>query len=250
MTRSDTCPNCGAGLGSRYCPACGQDNSRVRLETRAVLADAFQNLVGWDSALGHTLRGLFTDPGAMAADYVGGRRRRYVNPARFCLLSLALWFFLARLLGLDPMDLSGFKVTTSTPGEEAARFGANLKAFFQRNFDVLLYLSLPLRALLLGRFFRGSGRNVAECLVLTLYVESFAYLLGVLIVPLALAGQDWSLTARKLVALVWSIHAARAFFGRGLFATSWRMLIVTGLHMVLTVLLFLAIAMPWIMLTS
>ena len=248
MTTSDGssgCPNCGALDAGRYCRACGQDNRRKRLLTRAVLADALQNLVGWDTALGRTLIGLAREPGETAADYVRGRRRRYVNPARFALLSLALWFVLAKLLGLDPMDLSGLQITTTSG--EAESLVLDIRSFLGRHLELLLYLALPLRALLLRLFFKSAGRNLAECLVLVLYVAGLGYLAGALLTPLSLLGLEWTPKLKAVVVLVWSIWGARGFFGKSWFATLWRVLCVTVLHTIGTILFFALIAVPWVL---
>ena len=96
----------GAAASGRYCPECGQDNRKARLDARGITSELIQNLVGWDSALMHTFSGLLRSPGHLVAEYVSGRRRRFINPARFCFLSLALWFLTNRLFQIDPLDAS------------------------------------------------------------------------------------------------------------------------------------------------
>jgi hypothetical protein len=238
------CPNCGAP-SARYCPACGQDNARPRLEAREVLLDAFHNLVGWDSALARTLRGLAVDPGGLAADYVAGRRRRFVQPARFCLLALALWFLFARSLGFDPMELAGFKFEPGEgTGEEAARI-LRVREFLARNFEVLLYLSLPLRAALLRWFFPRSGRNLAECVVLVLYLAGFGYLLGFVASPILVVDERAGLLVQNLASLTWSVRAARTFFGAGWWAAGWRSLVAAVVHVLGTALLALLLGFAY-----
>ena len=166
-TEDSRCPNCGATAVGRYCSDCGQDNSLVRLDGGRIARELFENLVGWDSALVHTFQGLVRSPGHLVAEYVSGRRRRFINPARFCFLSLALWFLTSRLLQIDPLDASGIKITGSSSAR-SAEIADGVRQFIGRHLDVLMFLSLPLRALLLRVFFRRTGRNVAECLVLVL----------------------------------------------------------------------------------
>ncbi len=239
-----SCPNCGEVGDGPYCASCGQDNRRARLESRAVLSDAFQNLVGWDSALGRTLAGLVRSPGPMAVDYVEGRRRRYVNPARFALLSLALWLLFTKVMGIDPLEASGMRVSSEGGGADSSEFVSEIRTFLGSYLNVLLYLALPLRAFLLRLFFRSSGRNLAECLVLVLYLAGFGYLIGFLFTPLVAQGHSWCTLARNLLVLSWSIWASRHFFGRSWWSTAWRLLIVTFLHLVGTVLFFGAISVP------
>lgn len=239
------CPNCGTGTAGRFCPDCGQDNRRGRLDTRSVLADALHNLVGWDTALARTLRGLARAPGATAAEFVEGRRRRYVNPARFALISLALWFVVTKLFGLDVMDVSGIRITNSSGNVQGVV--DEIRAFLGRNLEILLYLALPLRALILRFMFKGSGRNLAECLVLVLFVAGFTYLLRALTTPLFLFGWDEVARLNMLIALVWSIFGAHGFFGRTWFQTIWRIVCVSFLHTIGTIIFFACVAIPWVL---
>jgi hypothetical protein len=240
-----SCPNCGSASG-RFCPACGQDNGRARLEAREVLVDAVRNLVGWESALWRTLRGLVVDPGRLAADYVAGRRRRFVAPARACLLALASWFLLARWLGFDPMELSGFRFGPGAETGEAAQRIERVRELLTGNFDVLLYLSLPLRALVLRALFPRSGRNLAECLVLVLYVAAFGYLAGVAVAPLLAWSDAVSGAARQLVVLAWSVRATRTFFAAGWWASTWRVLAAALVHVLGTAALCAAIVLAYL----
>ena len=243
-----TCPNCGAAQAGRYCPECGQDNRHGRLNAKRIGVEFVQNFTGWDTALGYTLKGLFRAPGAMVSDYVSGRRRRFVNPARFCLLSLALWLLTAGLLGVDALDAAGIKITNKS-GSDPEGIAA-IRNFIGENLEILLFLALPLRALLLRIFFRRSGRNVAECLVMVLYVAGASYLFGVLLTPLVKLEQGWAAPARPILAITWSYWTALGFFGAGKIQTLWRILLVSLLHVFGTALVFFAVTIPWLWLTG
>jgi len=243
-----TCPNCDHPGEGRYCPRCGQDNRLARLDAMQIAGEVVQNFVGWDSALGHTLKGLVRSPGGMVSEYVAGRRRRYVNPARFCLLSLAAWFLATRVLFLDPMEATGINISGSSGGE-TAKLVEEIRDFLARHLDILLFFALPVRAVLLRLFFRGSGRNFAECLTMVLYVAGFGFLVGVLLAPLLAMDQAWAGNVRPLLTFSWSYWAALGFFGRGWFATLWRILCVSILHAIGTFVFFGLVAVPWVLLT-
>ena len=242
-----TCPNCDAPATGAFCAQCGQNNHRERLDARSIAKEFVQNFVGWDSALIHTFRGLVRAPGLLVADYISGRRRRYINPARFCFMCLALWFLVSNVLGVDLLVASGISITNSSGGESELVV-TKVREFIENNLNVLMFLSLPLRAVLFRAFFRKSGRNLAECLVLVLYVAGFGYFFGLLLVPLQKLDQEWVVPLRQLLTIVWSVWAARQFFELSLGATTWRVLSVLILHFLGTVIMFAAIALPWVLL--
>ena len=75
-----------------YCAACGQE-TRVKLPTaRVFLREATGRYVALDGRLWRTLAALLFRPGFLTREYLPGRRRRYIRPARlFLVLSLALF---------------------------------------------------------------------------------------------------------------------------------------------------------------
>ncbi len=247
-TKKILCPNCGATAKGRYCATCGQDNQLERLDARAVLLDAVQNFVNWDSALMRTLRGLAVAPGSVALDYVRGKRKSYVAPARLCLITLALWLLATRWLGIDPLATSGLELkTVGDAPDESTRVAAELREFLTRHLDLLLYLSLPLRALVLKQLFRRKPFNVAECFVLVLYIASFGFLVAIALSPLmALEPRLW-MALRQALAFAWSVWAARTFFEVGWGSALWRMAVATLLHMIGTGLIMLAVALPFVL---
>lgn len=250
---SSACPNCDReGDEGMFCPACGMDKSKGRLATGAVLIETANSLVGLDSALRRTLRELLRRPGLLVEDYVSGRRRRYVNPARFCLLSLGLWFVVAGLCGLDSLDVSGIQITSSSGNESSARFVGRVREIVGEHLELLLFLALPLRAAFLQLLFRRSGRNLAESLVLVLYVAGFGYLIAALLTPVSVGvgGGPFLVVLRGLIAIAWTVRIARGFYGKSWIDASWRVLVVAFLHMLGTVVLFASIVVPWTLLTE
>jgi hypothetical protein len=242
------CPNCGATARGRYCAKCGQDNQLERLDTRGVLLEAVQNFVNWDSTLMRTLRGLACAPGRLALEYVRGKRKSYVAPARLCLITLALWLVATRWLGIDPLATSGLELKTAGETEpNALRVATELREFLTRHLDVLLYVSLPVRAIVLKQLFRRSAFNVAECFVLVLYVASFGFLVAILLSPFMVLEPRLWMALRQAIAFVWSVWAARVFFRVGWWAALWRMALATLLHMLGTGLTMLAVALPFVL---
>jgi hypothetical protein len=113
------CRNCGANVTGDYCATCGQE-TRVKLPTaRVFLREAAGRYVTLDGRLWRTLAALMFRPGFLTREYIVGRRRRYIRPARlFLVLSLALFaairFFADAQMHI-PEDPFGKTDATSAP---------------------------------------------------------------------------------------------------------------------------------------
>ena len=87
------CLNCGATLRGQYCGNCGQRARSRLISLWELVSDAFGDLFELDSRLWQTLIPLLVRPGRLTADYLAGRRARYMPPFRMYLV-LSLVFFL------------------------------------------------------------------------------------------------------------------------------------------------------------
>lgn len=100
-----TCRNCGARASGHYCANCGQE-TRVALPTFGTfMREAAGRYVALDGRMWRTLWGLVARPGLLTREYLQGRRRRYIRPAR---LFLVLYLLLFALIGIiqSPSDLA------------------------------------------------------------------------------------------------------------------------------------------------
>jgi hypothetical protein len=103
--RADVCRNCGAHAAEHFCGNCGQE-TRVALPTFGTfMREAAGRYVALDGRLWRTLFALIARPGFLTREYLSGRRRRYIRPAR---LFLVLWLLLFAVVGLlqSPTDLA------------------------------------------------------------------------------------------------------------------------------------------------
>ena len=108
------CLNCGAVLSGQYCGQCGQRARRRMITVWELLRDVVDGLFDADSRLWRTLVPLLLRPGFLTAEYLYGRRVRYLPPLRTYLVLSFLFFLIAELAG------GGSTVTISDDGEPAA----------------------------------------------------------------------------------------------------------------------------------
>jgi hypothetical protein len=202
---SRTCPSCGAAGVGRYCSQCGEQRRDNRdFSIRHYLAEAVETFTHFDSKILRTVWRLIAHPGALSADYLEGRRIRYVNPLRLFLLFSVLYYFsnsifpynafttpLATQLHQNDYDHSfaATHVATAMQG-----LGVDYPAF-ERAYNAktailsktLLFALIPVIALLLYAFLFRKKRYYSEHLVVATHFWSFALIvIGVFIPALLL----------------------------------------------------------------
>ncbi|HEX9104694.1 MAG TPA: DUF3667 domain-containing protein, partial [Polyangia bacterium] len=228
---SEHCLNCGTQVATRFCAACGQENTNYRVSLARLLGDLFEELFQLESRLWRTLWMLFRHPGALTREYNAGRRVRYTTPLRLYLTASVAYFFIAAVVPPRVGDARQVRVQLSEhdvdidelpppknwvdqrirerlgvikkldPKEVSAR----ARALLVNNTPKVMAVLLPLFALLLMMFFWG--HFYVEHLVFALHVHAFAFFSG------ALAELTRSDTVENLVwlgVLVWTFIALRA----------------------------------------
>jgi hypothetical protein len=95
------CRNCGAALAGEYCSRCGQREGRRDRGFAALLGELLGELFDWDSRFWRTLGPLLLRPGFLTAEYIAGRRARYVPPLR---LYLIISFFMFLVMSMTAGD--------------------------------------------------------------------------------------------------------------------------------------------------
>jgi hypothetical protein len=104
------CENCGAQLRGHWCAQCGQPAIDYRRSFRHVIVDVLDSFLNWDSKFFATLGLLISKPWRLTNEFLGGKRVRYVHPARLYLLASILFFFAVtywvKSAHLDPKNLT------------------------------------------------------------------------------------------------------------------------------------------------
>jgi hypothetical protein len=111
-SHSAACENCNAPLQGPFCHSCGQTaHSPVRSFAHA-LEEVFESFWHLDGRIFRTVRRLLS-PGALAGDYLAGRRAPYVAPMRLFVVLCVLTFFVGKVVdfgngaGMPPVQVNG-----------------------------------------------------------------------------------------------------------------------------------------------
>ena len=104
--RAPPCRNCGAPAPGAYCPVCGQETQARLPKFTQFLREAAGRYVALDGRLWKTLAALLFRPGFLTREYLSGRRRRYIRPARLFLVASLLLFAVLRIL----VEIQGVEV--------------------------------------------------------------------------------------------------------------------------------------------
>jgi hypothetical protein len=78
----------------RYCHACGQENVEPRQTLWHLIAHFFNDITHFDGKFFETLKVLLFRPGFLPAEYIRGRRVRYLDPIRMYVFTSAIFFLL------------------------------------------------------------------------------------------------------------------------------------------------------------
>ena len=108
------CLNCNEELRGEYCYKCGQKGTEIDVPLGEVIQEFLRDELKIDARLGHTITPLLFKPGLLTADYIAGRRVRYVPPLRmYVFISLVMFFLLA--IGSRHVDME--KIITAAEQE-------------------------------------------------------------------------------------------------------------------------------------
>lgn len=202
------CANCGAALADRYCGRCGQD-SHVSLSFGHFLHEFVEGMFHVDSSFWRTLRTLVTRPGVLTEQYLAGKRRSYSPPFRSYLVISILYFVIASIFAAPASRVAspgGREMQASDCAQLAANPGwvlrwvpdlegacvralsddrRALNVVLQNLLPKVMFVVLPLVALVQFWIYRRQRPLYLENLVFVLHFQSFFYLIGTVALLLA-----------------------------------------------------------------
>ncbi|RLQ23305.1 DUF3667 domain-containing protein [Seongchinamella sediminis] len=219
------CRNCRARIIGEYCSECGQREGRADKRFLDLAGDLLGDVLDMDSRFWRTLGYLVFRPGFLSAEFMAGRRARYLPPLRLYLVISFIVFLVVSLnsaqlqggesqagdgmivIGVDDDvaripdevdDPSDFTLDLGIADEGSPRWlqdaeqriegnAGKLRDDPNRFMEVMLdylpqmmFLLLPVFALLVQLLYLGSAFHYLQHLVFALHYHSFVYLLYLL----------------------------------------------------------------------
>jgi hypothetical protein len=90
--KQNDCLNCGARVYGRYCHMCGQENIEPKESFWHLVTHFVYDITHFDSKFFNTVKYLLSRPGFLSAEYIRGRRMRYLNPIKMHVFVSAFFF--------------------------------------------------------------------------------------------------------------------------------------------------------------
>jgi hypothetical protein len=101
------CKNCGHELHGEYCSHCGQEHTESAVPGREMLREFLKDEFHLDYRILRTIFPLLFRPGFLSAEYVAGRRVRYVPPLRtYVFISIIMFGLIAIQAKKSPLITS------------------------------------------------------------------------------------------------------------------------------------------------
>lgn len=262
---SKYCHNCGAAVDYHFCAVCGQA-TRLHVPSAGEFMHEFvAHYVALEGRLWNTLYLLLFKPGLLTAEYIAGRRVRYVEPLRVYLTFSILFFALLKIGGPPVSDiiiddkpsaelvaqakrevLEGRKegpravvlgVESSVEKKVEDFFAKPEKERNQQLYNTFfgyvpyaMFLLMPIFAMYLKLLYLGSGKRYGEHLLFALHTNAFAFAMFGLFIALG----PLSLGPVKFLLVLWLLFylptAMRRVYGGSRWATALRWMVLANLH--------------------
>lgn len=166
--RPATCPNCDQLLGHdhQYCAFCGQ--AVIGEDTlRSFLSHFLGDYFTFDSKIIRSAVPLLVRPGFLTAEFLAGRRARYIPPLRMFIF-LSVIFFL----------VIGWSNNAGNGVDDAELLQEQLfwDRFFNSVLPKMIFLFLPCFALLVHLFYRNKQQPFLAPFVFSMHFHAFIFL--------------------------------------------------------------------------
>ena len=239
-----TCKNCNHTFTKQYCNGCGQrDADRITLSHLS--HDVVHAVLHADKGIFPYMKRLIFEPGKMAREYIGGKRKVF-NPMQFLVLSIGFVFLLMTFTNFyKNVEIWQMQsMPENLPDLQKKLEGFDM--FVKKNSNIIVFFLLPIFALFGKVLFSASKNNYAEHLMLSVFAVStsnvltavmliICFFLGVGVMPI--------LISTLIITIISLFLVYKQFYQIKWFQALWKSLIVYSLTMVVYTLISTVVVM-------
>jgi hypothetical protein len=177
------CKNCGISFEGKFCPNCSQKADTHRFTLGHFAHETTHAITHTDKGILLLIKGMMLQPGIVVREFVEGKRKKYFNPFTFLLIMMAVQVFATKQTNFygkftEEMQQLYDKVAKANPkgAEGSKQFNQRMKqadkqvAFASENNKIVNFIFIPFLSLLTWLFFKKSGFNYAENLILNMLI--------------------------------------------------------------------------------
>ncbi|HEX8331164.1 MAG TPA: DUF3667 domain-containing protein, partial [Segetibacter sp.] len=185
------CLNCGDELpeGKNFCASCGQKTETHRLTLHEILHEALHAITHADKGFFYLVKELAIRPGAVAREYIEGRRKRYFNPYSFLVIVTGVLVLVSsnlRIFGYSSSEQPKLNITKGSPQEIEAKKAflkrtAQFTDFVNNHSNIVLFISTPFLAFMFWLMYKKKKLFYAEHLTAMVFFNSFLMIATALI---------------------------------------------------------------------
>lgn len=249
QTLTTTCKNCETTYEGRFCANCAQPSNTHRFTLKHFAHEVFHAVTHTDKGIIFLMKELLRRPGKVASEYVGGKRKKYFNPITFLLIMIAVQLFVSKKTDFFSEFTRSIKTWTQQIATKSRNPEAQLKMIEDQNKKtekqvtgaldnnkLLTFLFIPFLSILTWLFFKKSGYNYAESLILNILVNGELSLIFLIFAILPFLVWPslvvvW-LFLYSLVSWIYTLIAYKQFFKQKWFITIVKGLTIQILYMI------------------
>lgn len=241
-----TCKNCGTLLTGNFCHECGQKADIHRITLPHLLHEFFHALTHADKGVLFLMKEMCYRPGFVAKEYVEGKQKKYFNPLTFLVLVSAVFAIVAMKSGyFQAMDNGATPDYGRMPKQVAEYMAESMQIFVNHGKLISLIVMVPVLTFLSYVFFRKSGYNFAENLVLqSLMLAQIHLAMMVIFIPayLLFGNAQMNNNFFQVTFFIYMVVAYKQFFNQSVVLT----LIKTIFVQLLFIILFWVLVMGFV----
>jgi len=247
-----TCRNCGAELHGHFCHACGQKAAAAAVSLRELVHEVIHEFAHLDdSKIVQTLKLLLFKPGELTAEFLRGRRARYVPPLRLYLVCSLLFFALAAwsrspfiTIHMTKNDIQDSAAREAAQKEAVAQL-EHLRDEMQHNTPRAMFVLMPVFGLLTWALFRRAQPYYVPHLYYAIHFHAFVFLMLAIRVGLSLGGRVGEAIGGLFPLMIGPYHyiALRRVFGGTRWQIAWKgtTIVLTYIALIVAILVALLV---------